>query len=101
MPSYDIDFAWHTHMLSSTTCYLRETEALADAPGGVDHDDSVNQRHEDRKLHLGAAHNAPADTPHATPASRRSATRAGVMTSRLRVSLSEIICTSKRRRAAR
>jgi len=64
VPSYDIDFAWHTHMLSSTTCYLRETEALADAPGGVDHDDSVNQRHEDSKLHLGAAHNAPADTPH-------------------------------------
>ena len=59
MPSYDIDFAWHTHMLASTTSYLRETEALADAPGGVDHDDSVNH-----KLHMGAAHSAPADTPH-------------------------------------
>ena len=64
MPSYDIDFAWHTHMLASTTSYLRETEALADAPGGVDHDDSVNQRHEESKLHMGAAHSAPADTPH-------------------------------------
>ena len=55
VPSYDIDFAWHTHMLTSTTAYLRETELLAAAPGGVDHDDSVNQRHEESKLHLGWA----------------------------------------------
>ena len=53
VPSYDIDFAWHTHMLSSTTAYLRETAILAAAPGGVDHDDSVNQRHEESKLHNG------------------------------------------------
>ena len=53
VPSYDIDFAWHTHMLSSTTAYLRETALLAAAPGGVDHDDSVNQRHEESKLHKG------------------------------------------------
>ena len=55
VPSYDIDFAWHTHMLTSTSDYLRETELLANAPGGVDHDDSVNQRHEDSKLHQGWA----------------------------------------------
>ena len=53
VPTYDIDFAWHTHMLTSTTAYLRETELLAAAPGGVDHDDSVNQRHEESKLHRG------------------------------------------------
>ena len=53
VPSYDIDFAWHTHMLGSTTSYLRETAYLASAPGGVDHDDSVNQRHEESKLHKG------------------------------------------------
>ena len=53
VPSYDIDFAWHTHMLGSTTSYLRETALLASAPGGVDHDDSVNQRHEESKLHKG------------------------------------------------
>ena len=53
VPSYDIDFAWHTHMLASTTAYLRETSILAAAPGGVDHDDSVNQRHETSKLHDG------------------------------------------------
>ena len=53
VPSYDIDYAWHTHMLASTSAYLRQTEALAAAPGGVDHDDSVNQRHEGSKLHLG------------------------------------------------
>ena len=53
VPSYDIDFAWHTHMLSSTTVYLHETAILAAAPGGVDHDDSVNQRHEESKLHNG------------------------------------------------
>ena len=29
VPSYDIDFAWHTHMLSSTTVYLHETAILA------------------------------------------------------------------------
>lgn len=55
VPSYDIDFAWHTHMLTSTSDYLRETELLANAPGGVGHDDSVNQRHEDSKLHRGWA----------------------------------------------
>ena len=55
VPSYDIDFAWHTHMLASTSDYLRETELLANVPGGVDHDDSVNQRHEDSKLHKGWA----------------------------------------------
>ena len=53
VPTYDIDFAWHTHMLTSTTAYLRESELLAAAPGGVDHDDSVNQRNQDSKLHLG------------------------------------------------
>ena len=53
VPSYDIDFAWHTHMLASTSAYLWQTEALAAVPGGVDHDDSVNQRHEGSKLHLG------------------------------------------------
>ena len=40
-------------MLSSTTAYLRETAILAAAPGGVDHDDSVNQRHEESTLHNG------------------------------------------------
>lgn len=30
--SYDIDFAWYTHMLSSTTAYLRESALLAAAP---------------------------------------------------------------------
>jgi hypothetical protein len=53
VPSYDIDFAWHTHMLASTSAYLSQTEALAAVPGGVDHDDSVNQRHEGSQLHLG------------------------------------------------
>ena len=36
VPSYDIDFAWHTHMLASTSAYLSQTEALAAVPGGVD-----------------------------------------------------------------
>ena len=53
VPSYDIDFAWHTHMLSSTSAYLRESAALAGAPGGVDHDDSVNQRQLHSQLHRG------------------------------------------------
>ena len=44
VPSYDIDFAWHTHMLADTTGYLRESAMLAGVSGGVDHDDSVNQR---------------------------------------------------------
>ena len=53
VPSYDIDFAWHTHMLASTTGYLRESAMLAGVSGGVDHDDSVNQRVEEGKLHEG------------------------------------------------
>ena len=53
VPSYDIDFAWHTHMLADTTGFLRESAMLAGVSGGVDHDDSVNQRVEEGKLHEG------------------------------------------------
>jgi hypothetical protein len=53
VPSYDIDFAWHAHMLNSTREYLLETALLAAAPGGMDHDDSINQRHDEHgRLHL-------------------------------------------------
>ena len=50
VPSYDIDFVWHTHMLADTSRYLEESAELAGAVGGVDHDDSVNQRNEGSKL---------------------------------------------------
>jgi hypothetical protein len=52
VPSYDIDFAWHTHMLTDTSRYLEESAELAGVVGGVDHDDSVNQRNEGSKLNL-------------------------------------------------
>ena len=53
VPSYDIDFAWHTHMLTNTERYMRETCVLAGAfPHGVNHDDSVNQRDEESHLNV-------------------------------------------------
>merc|ERR1711976_305310 len=48
VPSYDIDFCWHTHMLLGTQKYLRDT--LEMAGDEVDHDDSVNQREPGSKL---------------------------------------------------
>lgn len=48
----DIDYAWHTHQLVSTSRYANETSLLAGASAdGVEHDDSVNQRVEGSKLH--------------------------------------------------
>lgn len=50
VPSYDVDLCWHTHMLSSSIAYHKETRFLAGEP--VDHDDSVNQRQEGSKLQV-------------------------------------------------
>lgn len=50
VPSYDIDLAWHTHMLADTSRYLSETAARAGHP--VDHDDSVNDRSEGSQLNV-------------------------------------------------
>jgi hypothetical protein len=48
VPSYDVDLVWHTHMLSSPCAYHEETRLRAGEP--VDHDDSVDERHEGSKL---------------------------------------------------
>ena len=48
VPPYDVDLVWHTHMLASSCAYHEETRLRAGEP--VDHDDSVNERHEGSKL---------------------------------------------------
>ena len=48
VPSYDVDLVWHTHMLASSCAYHEETRLRAGEH--VDHDDSVNDRHEGSKL---------------------------------------------------
>ena len=50
VPSYDIDLCWHTHMLVSCSAYHDETRLRAGSV--VDHDDSVNERHEGSKLNV-------------------------------------------------
>jgi hypothetical protein len=52
-PSYDVDLCWHTHMLASSSSYLEETRVRAGQ--AVDHDYSVNERHEGSKLDHGWA----------------------------------------------
>jgi hypothetical protein len=51
VPSYDVDLCWHTHMLACSSSYLEETRVRAGE--AVDHDDSVNERHEGSKLDKG------------------------------------------------
>ncbi|KAK3246941.1 hypothetical protein CYMTET_43541 [Cymbomonas tetramitiformis] len=54
VPPYDIDLAWHTHCLASTSGYLAESSI---GSGGVplEHDDSITERHEGGRLDLGWA----------------------------------------------
>ena len=42
VPNYQIDFAWHTHMLVNTEIYFQETRAIVGEV--VDHDDSITER---------------------------------------------------------
>ena len=42
VPSYDIDHAWHSHMLMSTSLYLRETRKITGS--FLNHDDSDTDR---------------------------------------------------------
>lgn len=48
VPTYQIDFVWHTHILADAAAYARETRLVAGR--FVDHDDSVNDRSPDTKL---------------------------------------------------